>query len=100
LDALRQSVYVPVVPTAGVPESTPELKVTLEGSVEGVHPANPAFVIVGTGYPVATVVNVPKDPTENVVDEALVIAGDWSTVSVNDCVAFVPIPFEAVIVIG
>ena len=36
----------------------------------------------------------------NVVEDALVKAVAWSTVKVNDCVAALRAPFEAVIVIG
>jgi hypothetical protein len=68
------------------------VKVTPLGSV-------PLSLRVGFGSPVAVTVNVPALPTLNVVAFALVIAGAWSTVSVNVCVAFGVTVFAAVIVI-
>ena len=90
--------YVPPVPAPGVPLSTPVAgtKVTPEGSA-------PVSDKVGAGVPVAVTVNVPAAPTVNVALEALVMAGAAvarDTVSVKLCVAFVPTPFAAVIVIG
>src|ERR1019366_1666671 len=85
---------MPVVPAAGVPERTPAvLKVTPEGK-------DPDSENVGAGVPVAVTVNVPAVPTVKVVLLALVMAGAWFTVSVKLCVAFVPTPFCAVIVIA
>ena len=43
--------------------------------------------VVAAGWPSVVTVNVPAVPTANVVWSALVIAGGWSTVSVNVCVA-------------
>jgi hypothetical protein len=82
--------YAFAVPAAGVPLKTPaELKVTPEGNA-------PVSLNVGAGKPPAVTVNVPADPTVNVVLFALVIVGAKPTVSVKLCVAFVPIPFCAV----
>jgi hypothetical protein len=55
---------------------------------------------VGAGIPVAVTVNVPAVPTANVAVFALVNAGGVFNVSVKLCVAAVPIPLEAVNVIG
>jgi hypothetical protein len=87
--------YAPWVPVAGVPLSTPvvEFRVTPVGSA-------PVSLNVGAGKPVAVTVKVPSDPTANVVLFWLAIEGDWSTVSVKLCVAFVPVPFCAVMAIG
>ena len=41
--------------------------------------------------------NEPAWPVVNVADAGLVMAGGWSTVSTNDCVAAVPTPFVALI---
>ncbi len=61
--------YVPTVPDAGVPLSTPaELKVTPLGRA-------PVSLKVGAGKPVAATVNVPAAPTVKAVLLALVIAG-------------------------
>ena len=87
--------YVPPVPVAGVPASTPvaAVKVTPVGSA-------PVSLKVGAGVPVAVTVNVPAVPTANVVLLGLVIVGAWPIVSVKFCVAFGAIPFWAVIVIA
>ena len=84
-----------VPPTVGVPASMPvaAVKVTPEGNA-------PDSDSVGVGEPVAVTVNDPAVPTVNVVLFALVIAADWFTVSVKLCVASVPTPLLAVIVIG
>ena len=60
--------YVPAVPDAGMPLSTPALKVTPLGNV-------PDSLIAGAGNPVAVTVNNPDEPTVNVVFIALVIVG-------------------------
>ena len=61
--------YVPTVPNAGVPLSTPaEVKVTPLGSA-------PVSVKLGAGKPVALTVNDPTVFTVNVALLALVIAG-------------------------
>jgi hypothetical protein len=60
--------YIPVVPDAGMPLSTPPLNVTPLGNV-------PDSLIAGAGNPVAVTLNVPDEPTVNVVLMALVIAG-------------------------
>jgi hypothetical protein len=95
LVAVIVSGYVPPVPASGVPEITPVVKsnVTPPGS-------GPASVNVGAGKPVAVTVKLPSEPTVNVVAAALVIAGASLTVSVNDWVASLPTPFDAVNVIG
>ena len=72
------------------------MKVTPEGKA-------PDSESVGVGAPVAVTLNVPATPTMNAVLEALVMAGAAGaglTVSVKLCVAFVPIPFCAVKVMG
>jgi hypothetical protein len=91
--AVKVMLYVPTVPDAGVPLSTPvkESKLTPLGSV-------PVLLKAGLGKPVAVTVNVPPVPNVNDVLFALVIAGAWSTVSVKLCVAAVPTPLLAVIV--
>ena len=67
--AVTVSVYVPLVPDAGVPERTPAaLNVTPLGRT-------PDSEKVGVGFPVAVTVNVPAVPTINVVLFALVMAG-------------------------
>ena len=48
----------------------------------------------------AVTVNDPDEPTVKVVLLELVIAGAWSTVRVNVCVPFEPMPLLAVIVMG
>jgi hypothetical protein len=60
--ALNVMGYVPLVPGAGVPPSTPVpvLNVTPEGSV-------PVSVSVGDGGPTEVTVNVPAAPTTKVV---------------------------------
>jgi hypothetical protein len=80
---------------AGVPPRIPvaALKVTPAGRV-------PVSLSVGAGEPVAVTVNEPATPAVKVVLFALVITGGWFTVSVKACVAFVPIPFWAVKVMG
>lgn len=83
------------MPAAGVPLNTPVVvfKVTPDGSV-------PVLLNVGEGKPVAVTVKVPLVPTVNVALAPLVIAGAKSTDKVKFCVAFVPIPFAAVITRG
>ena len=90
--------YFPAVPGAGVPAKVPvpfELltKVTPAGSV-------PDSLMVGVGKPDAVTVNVPGMLTGNVMVLALVIDGVSSTVRVKVCVALLPIPLLAEIVIG
>jgi len=88
--ARKLMTYVPPVPAAGVPDSTPvvELKVTPEGRV-------PVSERAGVGKPVAVTVKLPSEPVVKVTLFALVIAGAWFTVSVNDWVE-VPVAFVAV----
>jgi hypothetical protein len=76
--ALKVIGYVPPVPTAGVPLSTPvdALKVTPVGKV-------PVSLRVGAGVPVAVTVKVPAVPTVNVVLAPLVMAGPSLTVRVK-----------------
>jgi hypothetical protein len=52
------------------------------------------------GKPVVVTVNVSAVPTLNVAASPDVIAGAWSTVNVNACVASGRVPFAAVIVNG
>jgi hypothetical protein len=59
--------YVPPAPVAGVPLSTPALKVTPLGKF-------PDSLIVGTGNPVAVTANDSAVPAVNVVLPPLVIA--------------------------
>jgi hypothetical protein len=72
--------YVPAVPVAGVPLSVAvplfTNNVTPFGSV-------PVSLSDGVGAPVVVTVKLPAVPTVNVVLFALVIAGDWFTVSVK-----------------
>ena len=86
---------MPAVPTAGVPLNNPAaVSVTPDGNV-------PVLLKVGVGNPVAVTVNVPALPIVKVVFAALVIAGAVPlTVKVKLCVAFVPTPLLAVMVIG
>ena len=93
--AVMVMLYVPPVPAAGVPLSTPAaLRLTPLGSV-------PASVkVIAVGKPEAVTVNDPADPTANVVLFALVIAGAWFTVRVKFCVPFGNTPLLAVMVIG
>src|SRR5207245_3753352 len=95
LAAVNVMGYVPPVPAAGVPLSTPvvALNVTPLGKV-------PVSLKVGVGKPVAVTVKLPAVPTVNVVLLALVMVGAWFTVSVKLCVAFVPTPLAAVNVMG
>jgi len=60
----------------------------------------PVSVRLGAGKPVVATEKLPAAPTVNVVEAPLVIAGAWPTVSVKLCVAAVPMPLLAVIVIG
>ena len=73
LNAVKESGYVPPVPTAGVPDSVPvpfplSTKVTPAGSV-------PLTEIAGSGMPIAVTVKVPGVPTVNDAILALVMAG-------------------------
>jgi hypothetical protein len=90
--------YVPPVPAAGVPAS---VAVPFPLSAKITPPGNePVSDSTGCGFPVEVTVNVPADPTVNVVDAADVIAGAWFTVNVKDCWAFGNTPFAAVIVMA
>ena len=60
----------------------------------------PVSLKFGAGVPLATTVKLPAVPTVNVIVFALVIAGAWLMTSVKFCVAAVPMPLLAVIVIG
>jgi len=89
--AMMVNVYMPPVPAAGVPRSTPnEVNATPLGRA-------PDSVKVGAGNPVAVTANEPNVPTVKVVWFALVIAGAWPTVKVKLCVAVVT-TFEALMV--
>jgi hypothetical protein len=65
-------------------------KVTPDGS------AAPPRVRLGAGKPLAVTVKVFTTPSAKAVALALVIAGAWFTVSVNDCGALAPTVFDAV----
>jgi hypothetical protein len=65
------------------------VKVTPDGS-------DPDRVNVGSGNPLVVTMALPADPTTNVVEAMLVIAGDCATVNVNACVSGLPLPFAAV----
>lgn len=98
LPAVKEMLYVPFVPVAGVPLRVPvpfplSANVTPFGS-------GPDSVKAGVGKPDAATWNVPAPPTEKVVLLALVIAGASSTVKVKLCVALLPIPLLAVIVMA
>src|SRR5262249_30831854 len=82
LAAMREKLYTPPEPTAGVPLRTPvtESSVTPLGRV-------PDVLNEGAGEPVLVAVNVPLEPTVKVVLFALVMPGAWLTVSVKFCVA-------------
>ena len=67
LFAVSVMLYVPPVPVAGAPLSTPALNVTPLGNA-------PDSLTVGAGNPVAVTVNDPAVPTVNVVLAPLVIA--------------------------
>src|SRR5262245_26531950 len=81
-------------PAVGVP---PSVAVPLPLSTN-VTPAGsaPDLLTAAVGNPVVVTVNDPDEPTANVVAFALVTAGAWLTVSVNDCVAFGRTPLLAV----
>ena len=88
-EAVRVTVWVPPVSAAGVPEIAPAVKVTPDG-----RPA-PA-PSVGTGKPVAVIVNVPGVPATKVEWSAELICGASSTVRVKPWTASGPKPFDAV----
>jgi hypothetical protein len=89
--AVKLMLYVPAVPAAGVPLSTPvpALNVTPPGSA-------PVSLSVGTGNPVVITMNDPAAPTVKVVLFPLVTFGPSFTVSVKFCTAFDPAPLLAV----
>ena len=94
LAAVSVKENVPPLPAAGVPAS---VAVPFPLSVNVTPPGNvPDSLKLPVGKPVEVIVNVPAEPTVNVVLLRLVIAGAWFTVSVNDCVAFEPTPLAAV----
>ena len=70
--------YVPTVPRAGVPASTPVagVKVTADGSA-------PVRDRVGDGVPVAVTVKVPGKPTVKVVVLALAMFGATPSANVR-----------------
>jgi hypothetical protein len=68
------------------------VKVTPAGSV-------PVSLRAGVGLPVVVTRKLPDTPLEKVVLDVEVMAGDWSTVRVNDCAAFGLIPLAALKVI-
>jgi hypothetical protein len=91
LEAVIVSGYVPLVPLAGVPPSTPVvlLSITPLGRV-------PFSENVGAGNPLAVTVNDDTNPDPNKILAALVIAGAWFTASVKLCVALGRLPLDAV----
>ena len=89
---------MPEVPAAAVPASVPppvalRVNVMPAGSV-------PVTVAVARGKPVLVTVKVLATPTPKVAEAALVIAGAWFTVKVNDCTAGAPLPLDALNVNG
>src|SRR5271166_6919571 len=78
LAAVKVREYVPPVPAAGVPLSTPV-------AASNVTPLGkaPVSLSVGVGVPVVVTVKLPAVPTVKVVLVALVIAGAWLTVRVK-----------------
>ena len=72
------------MPGSGVPLSVPVPSPLLTKDTPPGN-ATPPRAIEGGGKPVVVTVNDPAWPTVNVVALALVIAGAWFTVSVNDC---------------
>jgi hypothetical protein len=95
LCAVNVSGKLPVVLV--IPLSTPVelLNVTpLGGTVVALR------LRVGAGKPEAVTVNIPHAPEVKVVLSGLVNEGASFTVSVKFCVAFVPAPLLAVIVMG
>ena len=93
-DAVKVTGKVPGA--VGVPDSTPPVKVTPEGSA-------PDSEMVGAGFPLAVTVKLPAAPTLKVVELAEVMVGaTWTvfTVKVKFCVASGAVPLVAVMVIG
>ena len=85
LIAWRVNVWMPPVPTAGVPAkvavpSPLSVRVTPAGK-------SPFSEIAAVGKPVVVTAKVPWLPTVKVVPAPDVMAAGWSTVSVKDCVA-------------
>ncbi len=98
LPAVIVKLYVPTLPAADIPPRVavpffPALKVTPLGNV----PVSLSMVVVGNPA-VVLIVKLPNAPTVKVVLAALVMAGVWSTVSVNACVVTLDRPLPAVIV--
>jgi hypothetical protein len=91
LEAVNVKLYVPLVPTTGVPLKTPvdALNVTPVGNA-------PDSLSVGTGEPLAVTTKLPTLPTLKAVVLALVIAGPSSTVRVKPWLACCPTLLEAV----
>ena len=83
------------LPAVGVPSRVP---VPLPWPVSVTPSGRPTAVSVGIGKPVAETVMVPAEPTTKMGVPVTAIAGAWSTVSVNACVAAGSTPFAAVIV--
>ena len=95
------NIYVPAVPTAGVPAKVAvplplSTKVTPLGSVA------PPSDKLGIGDPVAVTVNDPAEPSVKVVEFGLVICGGVPglTVRMKFWVTGDPTPFVAVMVNG
>src|SRR5688572_22464593 len=93
--ALSVSEYVPPLPPAGVPESTPV--VVFSVTPLGRLPVTPN---VGAGSPDAVTVKLPALPTVNVLELAEVIAGACVTPMVTVRESLLPTPLLATIVTG
>ena len=71
------------MPAAGVPARVAvPLPLSVNVTPEGSAPVSDS---VAAGEPVVVTLNEPLAPTVNVVALALVMAGAWFTVNVNDC---------------
>src|SRR5258706_14089352 len=89
-------------PTVGVPEIVAlPLPLFTKATPVGGAPVSVMTMEAPLGMPVVVTVKVvPATFFVKVTELALVIAGAWFTVSVNDCVAFGVTPLFAVMVIG
>ena len=74
--ALMHTVYVPSASAAGLPDSRPVLEnVRPDGKVVGAQPLKATLVKVGAGVPDAVTWKLSAEPTEKLVELALVMAG-------------------------
>ena len=76
----------------------PSVAVPLPWSVNVAPAGKPDWLSPAVGKPVAVNVKLSVEPDCALYEFALVMAGAWSTVSVNVCVAFGETPLLAVIV--